>query len=67
MSPLLTPENKANFIGSPNYTANWKSCTATKAYTINRSDARNDAIYVPVGLANYWNQFWVMVHQIPIP
>lgn len=55
-------QNKPNFFGGGfGYAQNWNSCAATKAYTINRSDARNDAIYLPVGLGAYWDEFWVYI------
>lgn len=36
------------------------SLRASKAYTINMSDSRNDAIYQPVGLSKAgWQEFWL--------
>ena len=54
-------QNKATYKASTSYAANWRSSAATKAYTVNRADSRNDGIYVPVGLGSYWDEFWVFV------
>jgi len=42
------------------YNTSLLSLIASKTYTINMSDSRNDAIYQPVGLSKgYWNEFWL--------
>ncbi len=48
---------------SPNVFVNdaFRSHRASRSYTINRKDSRNDAIYQPVSLDNTWSEFWLTI------
>ena len=54
-------QNTPTFNNSTSFLKNFHSSAFTKAYTINRKDARNDGIYVPVALTDDWDEFWVYV------
>nr|BAR36781.1 hypothetical protein [uncultured Mediterranean phage uvMED] len=58
---------------SPNYNSpsifvndSFRSHRASKSYTINRKDSRNDAIYQPVSIDKTWAEFWLSIYYFDL-
>lgn len=64
---LRFSQNSPNY-NSPNTFVNdsFRSHRASKSYTINRKDSRNDAIYQPISIDKTWAEFWLSIYYFDL-
>ena len=65
MSIKLSQNSPQHIQPGISYNEAFLSLRASKTYTINMSDSRNDAFYQPVGLSKTsgaWNEFWLLYY-----